>query len=201
MNRPDICANEQPFDEIGILSLRRSRWYPDQRFLGPSRCPAAGGPFSWRAVDVQNAVVPVPAPTVASTSVVGVAALAEGPAAGDELKEVQNLLNRLVRQQKPRGDYATTVVRDTGRPEAWFAFDDETDARKFGDAVQAETTATYPGWASQRAFELLGARLAGLEASLPAPRDNARQKEADRSRLSRRLRGGARRPIKRYDED
>ena len=61
--------------------------------------------------------------------VVGVAALAEGPIAGDELKEVRNLLNRLVRQQKPRGDYAATVVRDTGRPEAWFAFDDETDAR------------------------------------------------------------------------
>ena len=69
--------------------------------------------------------------------VVGVVAQAEGPAAGDELKEVQNLLNRLVRQQKPSGDYASTVVRDAGRPEAWFAFDDETDARKFGDAVQA----------------------------------------------------------------
>ena len=25
---PDICANEQPFDKVGILSLRRIRWYP-----------------------------------------------------------------------------------------------------------------------------------------------------------------------------
>ena len=126
--------------------------------------------------------------------VVGVVAQAEGSAAGDDLKEVQNLLNRLVKQQKPSGDYATTVVRDTGRPAAWFAFDDETDARKFGDAVQAETTDTYPGWASQRAFDAPGPKLAGLEASLPAPKDNPRQREADRPRLSRRVRGGPRLP-------
>ena len=132
--------------------------------------------------------------------VVGVVAQAEGPAAGDELKEVQNLLSRLVRQQKPSGDYASTVVREAGRPEAWFAFDDETDARKFGDAVQAETTDTYPGWASQRAFELLGAKLAGLEASLPPPRDNPRQREADVPRPGRRMRGGPRTPTKRYDD-
>jgi hypothetical protein len=131
--------------------------------------------------------------------VVGVAALAEGPAAGDELKEVQNLLHRLVRRQKPSGDYASTVVREAGRPEAWFAFDDETDARKFGNAVDAETTDSYSGWASQLAFELLGTKLAGLEASLPAPRDNPRQREADGPRLSRRLRGGPRAPTKRYD--
>ena len=132
--------------------------------------------------------------------VVGVFAQAEGPAAGDELKEVQNLLSRLMRQQKLGGDHAATVVRDTGRPEVYFAFDDEADAQKFGDAVEAETTDTYPGWASQRAFELLGAKLAGLEASLPAPRDQPRQREADVPRSGRRLRGGLRVPIRRYDE-
>jgi hypothetical protein len=131
--------------------------------------------------------------------VVGVVAQAEGPAAGDELKEVQNLLSRLVRQQKPSGDFASTVVRDSGRPEAWFAFDDQTDARKFGDAVDAETTDTYPGWASQRAFELLGPKLAALEASLPPPRDNPRQSETNQPQ-SRRLRGGPRTPAKRYDD-
>jgi hypothetical protein len=101
--------------------------------------------------------------------VVGVVAQAEGPAAGDELKEVQKLLSRLVSQQKPSGDYASTVVREAGRPEVYFAFDDEADARKFGDAVEAETTDTYPGWASQRAFQLLGTKLAGLEASFRRP--------------------------------
>jgi hypothetical protein len=132
--------------------------------------------------------------------VVGVVAKAEGPAAGDELKEVQNLLHRLVRQQKPGGDYAATVVREAGRPEAWFAFDDETDARKFGDAVQAETTDLYSGWASQRAFELPVTKLAALESSLPALRDNPRQRETDKPRLGRRLRGGPRTPTKRYDD-
>jgi hypothetical protein len=104
--------------------------------------------------------------------VVGVVVQAEGPVGGDALNEVRNLLGRLVRQQKPTGDYAATVVRDTGRPEAWFAFDDETDARKFAAAVQAETSDTYPGWASQRAFDLPSSKLASLEASLPAPKGN-----------------------------
>ena len=74
--------------------------------------------------------------------VVGVVAQAEGPVGGDELNAVQNLLSRLVRQQKLGGDYAATVVRETGRPEVYFAFVDEADARKFGDTVQAETTDT-----------------------------------------------------------
>jgi hypothetical protein len=30
MNRRGICANEQPVDEIGILSLKRRRWFPDR---------------------------------------------------------------------------------------------------------------------------------------------------------------------------
>jgi hypothetical protein len=131
--------------------------------------------------------------------VVGVVAQAEGPVVGDELNEVRNLPNRLVREQKLGGDYAATVVRETGRPEVYFAFDDEAAARKFAASVQAEANGNYSGWASQRAFELDSATLANLEASLPAPRDNPRQREADGPRLSRRLRGGPRTPTKRYD--
>jgi hypothetical protein len=130
--------------------------------------------------------------------VVGVLAKAEGPVGGDELNAVQNLLNRLVRQQKPGGDYAATVVRDTGRPEVYFAFVEEADARKFGDAVQAETTDAYSGWASHRAFDLASTKLANLEASLPAPRYRPRQQEADATRLSR-VRRGPMSPTKRYD--
>ena len=106
-----------------------------------------------------------------------------------------------MRQQKPGGDYAATVVRDTGRPEVHFAFVDEADAKKFGDAVQAETTDIQSGWASERAFDLPSEKLASLEASLPAPRYNPRQriKIADEPRLSRRVRRGQRPPNKRFD--
>jgi hypothetical protein len=96
--------------------------------------------------------------------VVGVVAQAEGPVGGDELTAVRKLLNRLVRHQKLGGDYATTVGRDTGRPEVYFAFVEEAAARKFGEALQAQATDHYPGWASQRAFDLPDTKLASLEA-------------------------------------
>jgi hypothetical protein len=134
--------------------------------------------------------------------VVGVVAQAEGPVGGDELNEVQYLLNRLARQQKLGGAYAATVVRETGRPEVYFAFVEETDARTFGDTVQAEATDRYSGWASERAFDLPSEKLASLEASLPAPRDNPRQREADGPRFMRRVRRGPRQsPVERYDEE
>jgi hypothetical protein len=125
---------------------------------------------------------------------VGVVAQAEGLVGSDELNAVLNLLNRLVRQQKLDGGYAATIVRDTGRPEVHFAFVEEADARKFGDAVQAETTDFYPGWASQRAFDLPSIKLANLEASLPAPRENSRQRIADGPKLNRRVRRGPQAP-------
>ena len=131
--------------------------------------------------------------------VVGVVAKAEGPVSGDELNAVRNLLNRLVRQQEPSGDYAVAVVRDTGRPEVYFAFVEETNARKFGDALQAETTNSYSGWASHRAFDLLSTKLATLEASLPPPREKKGKEDAPM--LARRVRRGPMTPFKRYDDD
>ena len=114
------------------------------------------------------------------------------------MNAVQYLLNRLARHQKLGGVYAATVVRDTGRPEVYFAFVEEADARKFGDAVQAETTDRYSGWASQRAFELDSAKLAELDASLPAPRTCPRQGQIDQSPLVR-VRRGPWTPIRRDD--
>jgi hypothetical protein len=114
---------------------------------------------------------------------------------------VQYVLKRLVSKQKPVGDFAATVVRDAGRPEVYFAFDDEADAQKFAAALGAETTASYPGWASQRAFEMDGQKLKVLEASLPLPRRYERLDPPDGSSLRIRLRRGPRSPIKRYDGD
>jgi hypothetical protein len=106
-----------------------------------------------------------------------------------------------VSKQKPRGDYAATVARDAGRPEVYFAFDDEGDARKFAAVLEAETTAKYPGWASQRAFDLDGAKLRALEASLPSPRRSKNREPPNGSSLRLRIRRGPRTPVARYDEE
>jgi hypothetical protein len=121
------------------------------------------------------------------------------PMDGDELTEAQVVLRRLVNEQKPAGDYAVTLVRDVGRPEMYFAFKDEGDARKFAAAVKAEAIGSHPDWASQRAFELDSARLAEIEASLPPPRTHVRQGQIDQSTLARRSRRGPWRPITRDD--
>ena len=63
--------------------------------------------------------------------VVGAIAEPDAPIGGSELAEAQVVLRRLGNEQKPAGDYAATLVRDTGRPEVYLAFDDEGDARNF----------------------------------------------------------------------
>jgi hypothetical protein len=119
-----------------------------------------------------------------------VGALGDAATDGDELTATLYVLMRVIRQQKPAGDYAATVVRDAGRPEIYLAFEDEGDARKFAPAVKAEAIGSHPGWASQRAFQLDGARLAEIEASLPPPKTHVRQGQSDQSPLARRSRRG-----------
>jgi len=133
--------------------------------------------------------------------VVGAIVRVAGSDDGDELAVMQYVLKRVVSNQKPAGDYAATVARDGGRPEAYFAFDDEADAHKFAAAVKAGAIGSHPGWASQRAFELNGGKLAKLEGSLPAPKTRPRQPPSDGSSLAGRLRSGPRAPMKRYDEE
>ena len=52
----------------------------------------------------------------------------------------------------------------------YFAFKDEGDARKFAAAVKAEATGSHPGWATQRAFEVDGARVRALGPRTPIAR-------------------------------
>jgi hypothetical protein len=120
---------------------------------------------------------------------------------GDELAVAQHVLKRWVSKQKLAGDYAASVARDGGRPEVYFAFEDEADAQKFAAALEAEATAKYPGWASQRAFDLDGAKLRALEASLPLPKRRERRDPPDGSSLRLRVRRGPRTPVPRYDEE
>jgi len=118
--------------------------------------------------------------------VVGAVAKADGPVGSDELTAAQSVLKRLVRKQDPAGDYAATVVRDTGRPEVYFAFEDEADARKLAAAVKAKATGSYPGWASQWAFQLDGGTVTALAASLPPPRTRPRKPPPDEGSAPRR---------------
>ena len=120
--------------------------------------------------------------------IVAAVAQAAGPPGGDELSDVQLVLKRLVTNQKPAGDYATTVVRDAGRPEIYLAFEDEGDARKFAVAVKAKASGSYPGWASQRAFQLDGVKLTALAASLPPLRIRPKKPPSDESPLPGRIR-------------
>jgi hypothetical protein len=125
---------------------------------------------------------------------------ADGPTTANELPVVQSVLKRLVSTQKPAGDYATTVVRDAGCPQIYFAFENEADARKFAAAVAAEATGSFPGWASGRAFPVNDAVLADLASSLPPPKTQRRKPESDGPSMSGgRVWRGARTPIKHHE--
>jgi hypothetical protein len=119
-----------------------------------------------------------------------VAASVRDDQADTDLKATQVLLQRLVRKLKPAGDYSTTIVRDTGHPEVYFAFEDEADARKLATFVQAEAADSHPSWATQRAFQLDGAIVATLTASLPAPKAHRNEPPSDGPSLARRVRRG-----------
>lgn len=121
--------------------------------------------------------------------IVAVIVQADGPAGGDELTAAQSVLLRLARKQKPASDYASTVVRDAGRPEIYLAFEDEGAAREFAAVVKAKATGSYPSWwASQRAFQLDGAKLTTLAASLPVPKTRPRQPLPEEGSMPRRSR-------------
>jgi len=112
------------------------------------------------------------------------AVLRAAPTAADpDPREAQGVLVRLVRAQRPTSYYATTAVREAGRPEVHLAFEDKGDARKLADAVEAKATTNYPGWATEWTFQLEGATVTALAASLPPPRIRPKQLPSDRSRL------------------
>jgi hypothetical protein len=84
-----------------------------------------------------------------------------------DLKSAKTVLERLVKTLAPSGDYATSIVRETGQPEVHLAFENELDARKLADSVQAATTGRYLGWTSQRVFGLNAAAVDAMASGLP----------------------------------
>jgi hypothetical protein len=102
------------------------------------------------------------------------------------------VLERLVRKLEPAGTYATTIVRDAGRPQLHLAFEDDADARKLAAIVKARATARW-------VFKLDGAAVSLLAASLPPPRLRPKKPPPDRSPLSGGIRRGPRAPVTRDD--
>jgi hypothetical protein len=132
--------------------------------------------------------------------VVGAAEQAEGPVVGDELKAFHSLLTRLVAKQEPVGDYAATVVRDAGRPQVHFAFEDQAVARHFAAAVkdvQLECALARPSRIAVRRFSRREAR--GARGFAAAPRTRPRQGQIDQSALARHVSRGPRTPVRHDD--
>ena len=114
-------------------------------------------------------------------------------------KHAQLVLERLLRQGHPTGAYATTIVRESGRPEIFLAFEEERDARTLGDALQAAETDRIPGWMTRRMVELDGEAIAAIAASLPPPRDRSKEPSDESPAMGRRVQSLPRRPIARVD--
>ena len=129
------------------------------------------------------------------------ALLSAGPTGADpDPKKAQIVLVRLVKAQKPASYYATTVVREAGRPEVHLAFEDKGDARKLAAAIEAKATSNSSGWATEWTLQLDGGTVAKLAASLPTPKSYKKQDPPDGS--SRRIivrRGPPQAPVKRYE--
>jgi hypothetical protein len=83
-------------------------------------------------------------------------------------RAAQIVLAGIVNIQKPSSYYATTVVREAGRPQVHLAFEDKGDARKLAATVGAEPTNTYLGWATAWTLQLDSATVLALAATLPA---------------------------------
>ena len=101
-------------------------------------------------------------------------------------RAAQIVLARIVKIQKPSSYYATTVVREAGRPQVHLAFEDKGDARKLAATVEAEATNTHPGWATEWTLQLDSATVLALAATLPAPRTRPRQPPPDEGSAPRR---------------
>ena len=128
------------------------------------------------------------------------AVLRAAPTAADpNPREAQGVLVRLVRAQRPASYYATTVVREAGRPEVHLAFEDKGDARKLADAVEAKSTTNHPGWTTEWTFQVEGATVMALAASLPPPRIRPRQIQEPGSTSLRYPRRGPWIPVRRDD--
>jgi hypothetical protein len=97
------------------------------------------------------------------------------PRTGQHLARPRRLLNQLIREQAPTGDFATTVVRTTEGTKIHCGLASRADADGFAGLAGARRrtapSAGASGWASCRMFRLDAAREVALAGRLAAPGD------------------------------
>jgi hypothetical protein len=70
------------------------------------------------------------------------------------LRGLRDLLHRVIGSLASNGAFALTVSRASGFPEILCGFEAEADADAFASLSGAQPTNRYPGFASQRLFDL-----------------------------------------------
>lgn len=82
------------------------------------------------------------------------------------LRDLRDLLHRVIGGMASNGSYALTVSRAAGFPEILCGFEARTDADAFASLAEVTTTDRYPGFATQRVFSLDAPLEAALRAGL-----------------------------------
>jgi hypothetical protein len=84
-----------------------------------------------------------------------------------KLRGLRDLLHRVIgRMASPNGHFALTVSRAAGFPEILCGFEGKADADALVVVGKAQATDRYPGFATQRVFDLNTATEAALAAGL-----------------------------------
>lgn len=82
------------------------------------------------------------------------------------LRGLRDLLHRVISGMASSGAFALTVSRAAGFPEILCGFEAQIDADALAALVHADSTDRYPGFATQRVFNLDAALETALRASL-----------------------------------
>jgi hypothetical protein len=100
------------------------------------------------------------------------------PRTGHHLARLRRLLNRLIREQAPTGDFATAVVRISGVTEIHCGFAADADANRLALLVKARAPRRSDGvtsrWASHRVFALSATKEVALAGLLATPDESRR---------------------------
>jgi len=95
------------------------------------------------------------------------------PRTGHHLARLRRLLNRVIREQAPTGEFATAVARITGVTEIYCGFAAEADADRLASLISARaprrSEGVTGGWASHRAFVLSATKEIALAGLLATP--------------------------------